>query len=157
MMVILRENVEHLGQIGDLVKVSDGFARNYLLPRKLVAIANENNVAQVEHQKKMLEKKRQALRSTAEELAKQLGEFSCTVERKVGENDKLFGSVTSADIQVALKKAGFAVEKRWIQLGTAIKSLGVYTVSVRLAPEVTTEMKVWVVKEGSAKATTKKA
>lgn len=147
MLVVLRENVENLGRIGDVVKVSDGYARNFLLPRNLVVAADEKNVAAIEHAKKTLEKKRQAQRGQAEELAKKLADFSCTLSRKVGENDKLFGSVSSGDIATALKNAGFAVEKRMVVIETPIKALGVHTVTVKLEPEVSADVKVWVVKE----------
>lgn len=147
MLVILRENVENLGMIGDLVKVSDGYARNYLLPRNLVVLADEANKAAIEHNKKSLEKRRLAQKSASEELAKKLGEFSCTLSRKVGENDKLFGSVTTSDIAEALNAAGYTVEKRQIHIETPIKTLGVHPVSVRLQPEVSATVKVWVVKE----------
>jgi large subunit ribosomal protein L9 len=148
MLVILRENVENLGRIGDIVKVTDGYARNFLLPRNLVAVADENNKAQVEHQKKMLEKKRLAQKGAAQDLAKKLGEVSCTLTRKVGENDKLFGSVTANDIIESLKAQGYtAVEKRMILIESPIRSLGVHSVTVRLEPEVEATLKVWVAKE----------
>ncbi len=147
MLVILRENVDNLGRTGEVVKVSPGYARNFLLPRKLVAIADETNVAAIENQKKQLEKKRQAQRAVAEDLAKKIAEVSCTISRKVGENDKLFGSVSGSDIAAALAKAGYQIDKRSIQIDNAIKTLGVHTVSVKLEPEVTASVKVWVVKE----------
>lgn len=147
MLVILRENVENLGRIGDVVKVSDGYARNFLLPRKLVVSADETNVAQIEHHKKSLEKKRLAQKAGAEEVAKKLEEISLTLSRKVGASEKLFGSVSTADIADALKKAGYTVDRRWIQLDAPIKSLGVHQVIVRLEPEVSANVKVWVVKE----------
>src|SRR4051812_48132209 len=105
MLVILRENVSNLGRIGDLVKVSDGYARNFLLPRNLVVAADEGNVAAIEHHKRSLEKKRQAQKVEAEGVAKRLADTSCTIARKVGEQDKLYGSVTTGDIADALKKA----------------------------------------------------
>src|SRR3954468_14629079 len=111
MLVVLRETVANLGRIGDVVNVTDGYARNYLLPRNLVVAADEKNVAAIEHHKKTLEKKRLAQRASSEELAKKLADYSCTIARKVGEHDKLFGSVTSHDIYEALKKAGYGVEK----------------------------------------------
>jgi large subunit ribosomal protein L9 len=147
MQVILLENVENLGRIGDLVSVTDGYARNFLLPRKLVAAADAANIASIEHHKRSLEKKRLASRGAAEELSKKLADFSCTISRKVGEGDKLFGSVTTSDIADGLKKAGFVVEKRMIQLEHPIKALGVHPITIRLEPEVTATMKVWVVKE----------
>jgi large subunit ribosomal protein L9 len=147
MLVILRENVENLGHVGDIVKVSDGYARNFLLPRKLVVAANEKNQAAIEHHRKALEKKRLAQKAAAEDLAKKLGELSVNVSRKVGEADKLFGSVSGADIADALKALGYTVDKRAIQIDNPIKSLGVHSVSVKLAPEVTGTVKVFVVKE----------
>lgn len=147
MLVVLRENVENLGRIGDVVNVTDGYARNFLLPRKLVVAADEHNIAAIEHHKKQLEKKRQAARASAEELSKKLSDFSCTLKRKVGEGDKLFGSVSNVDIADALKAAGFAVEKRMIHLEHHIKTLGVHPVTVKLEPEVSATVKVWVVKE----------
>lgn len=149
MLVILKENVDNLGRIGDVVKVNDGYARNFLIPKKLVVPANENNVAAIEHQKKMLDKKRQAEKLSAEELAKKISEFTCNIYRKVGEKDKLFGSVTSSDIFDSLKTAGFKIEKRSIHVKEPIKSLGVHTVEIKLLPEVTTQLKVWVIKEGA--------
>ncbi len=147
MLVILRENVENLGRIGDVVKVSDGYARNFLLPRSLVVAADEKNLAVIEHHKRMLEKKRVAQVATAKELATKLESFSCTIARKVGENDKLFGSVTPTDIADSLKKAGFKIDKRTITLDSPIKSLGVHPVTIKLEPEVSASVKVWVVKE----------
>lgn len=147
MLVILRENVENLGRIGDVVKVSDGYARNFLLPRNLVVAADERNVAMIEHHKKTLEKKRQAQKATAQELATKLAEFSCTIARKVGEHDKLFGSVSSADIATALKAAGFPVERRYVHVEHPIKTLGVHPVTVKLDAEISATVKVWVVKE----------
>ncbi len=147
MLVILRENVTNLGRIGDVVNVTDGYARNFLLPRNLVAQADDNNVRAVEHQKRMLEKKRQAQRASAEELAKKLSDFSCTIKRKTGEHDRLFGSVSTHDIAEAMKAAGYAVERREVILEHPIKALGVHPVIVRLDAEVSATVKVWVVKE----------
>jgi large subunit ribosomal protein L9 len=149
MLVILKENVENLGRIGDVVKVADGYARNFLIPGKKVVAANENNLSAIEHQKKMLEKKRSAEKSTAEELAKKISGFTCNITRKVGEKDKLFGSVTSNDIADALKVGGIEVEKRSIHIKEPIKALGVHNVEVKLLPEVVAQLKVWVVKEGA--------
>ncbi len=149
MLVILKENVDNLGRIGDVVKVSDGYARNFLIPKKMVAPANESNVAAVEHQKKMLEKKRAAEKGTAEEVAKKIAGFTCNISRKTGEKDKLFGSVTTGDIADALKAGGIEIEKRFIHLKEPIKALGVHTVEIKLLPEVSADLKVWVVKEGT--------
>ena len=147
MKVILRENVENLGKTGDVVKVSDGFARNYLLPRNMVILADETNVKEMEHHKKSLAKKRDKENTEAKEVAKKIEQFSCTIGRKVGENEKLFGSVTTSDIAEALAKGGYKVERRSIQLSEPIKQLGVVTVPVRLTADVTAQVKVWVVQE----------
>lgn len=148
MLVVLRENVQNLGRIGDVVKVSDGYARNFLLPRNLVVAADEQNVAAIEHHKKSLEKKRLAQRGVAEELVKKLADVSVTLSRKVGENDKLFGSVTSSDIVEALRAQGFtAIEKKMIVMEQPIKSLGMHPVTIRVEPEVEASVKVWVAKE----------
>jgi large subunit ribosomal protein L9 len=149
MLVILKENVENLGRIGDVVKVSDGYARNFLIPQKKVVPASQDNIAQIEHQKKMLEKKRAAEKLSAEELSKKIASFTCNISRKVGEKDKLFGSVTTQDIADALKAGGIDVEKRAIHLKEPIKALGVHNVEIKLLPEVVTSLKVWVVKEGA--------
>lgn len=147
MKVILRENVENLGKTGDIVRVSDGYARNYLLPRKLVIIADEQNVKAMEHHKKSLTRKREREKVEAQDVAKKLEQFSCTIARKVGENEKLFGSVTTADIAAALTKGGFSVDRRQVQLAEPIKQLGVITVPLKLATDVTAQVKVWVVQE----------
>ncbi|MBU6152666.1 MAG: 50S ribosomal protein L9 [Bdellovibrionales bacterium] len=149
MLVILKENVENLGRIGDVVKVADGYARNFLIPGKKVVAANENNLSAIEHQKKMLEKKRSAEKAGAEEIAKKIASFTCNITRKVGEKDKLFGSVTANDIADSLKVGGIEIEKRSIHIKEPIKALGVHNVEVKLLPEVTAQLKVWVVKEGA--------
>jgi large subunit ribosomal protein L9 len=147
MLVILRENVENLGLIGDVVKVPDGYARNYLLPRKLVVEADENNLVQIEHHKKALEKRRLAQKAVAQELATKLAEVSVTITRKVGENDKLFGSVSAGDIAEELKKQGYTVERRKVHIEHPIKTLGVHPVHIKLDNDVAASVKVWVVKE----------
>ncbi|MCC7441207.1 MAG: 50S ribosomal protein L9 [Bdellovibrionales bacterium] len=152
MKVILRENVEHLGSIGDVVRVSAGYARNFLLPRRLVTIANEANVAEIEHNKRILEKKRAADRATAQGQAAKLSEQSLTFTRKVGKGDKLFGSVTAADIVAELGKAGFKVSKSQVVLDDALKTLGVHPITIKLQPEVTATVKVWVAKDESSSA-----
>lgn len=147
MLVILRENVENLGRIGDVVKVSDGYARNFLLPQRLVETADDSNIRMIEHHKRLLEKKRAAQKAVSSELAKKLADFSCNISRKVGEGDRLFGSVSTADIADALKKAGFSVDRRYISLEAPIKTLGVHPVTINLESDVSAVVKVWVVKE----------
>ncbi len=147
MQVILRENVENLGRVGDIVKVSDGYARNYLIPRNLVFMADEGNVRAIEHQKKLLEKRAQEAKQGAQEQAKALSQVAVTILRKVGENDQLFGSVTAGDIVEALAAAGHQVERRFVQIADPIKALGTFSVIVRLLPDVTATIKVNVAKE----------
>lgn len=152
MKVILKENVENLGRTGDLVNVSEGFARNFLLPRKLVVVAQEGNIKMIENQKKLLEKKRLANRAEAEKLAEALAKVSITLARKVGENDKLFGSVTALEIAEALKAQGFSVERRMVQISHPIKTLGIHNVNVALEAGIDVSIKVSVVKESEEKS-----
>lgn len=147
MLVILRENVQNLGRVGDVVNVTAGYARNFLLPRNLVIAADERNLKVVEHHKRSLEKKRQAQKANAEEIAKKLNAFTCTIKRKVGEGEKLYGSVTTADIATAMKAGGFSIEKRWVELDSPIKTLGVHTVTVKIDTDVEAKVKVTIAKE----------
>lgn len=145
MKVILQKDVEKVGTIGQILNVADGFARNYLLPKGLALRAAENNVAHLEHQKKALSAKINKEKKDAEKFALKLSELSCTIAKKVGENEKLFGSVTSADIEEALAKEGVEVSRKNIVLEEPIKALGVYTVLVKLPQAVDANLKVWVV------------
>ena len=145
MKVILREDVQDLGAIGDLVTVKDGYARNFLLPRQLAVKANTKNMRQIEHQKRLIEANKVRVRSEAQDLATRLDGVSCTIPMLVGEQDKLFGSVTSKDIEEALLQEGIKLSRKRIILDEPIKSLGVYTVDVRLHSEVSGKLKVWVV------------
>ncbi|MBL7715679.1 MAG: 50S ribosomal protein L9 [Bdellovibrionales bacterium] len=147
MMVILRESVENLGHVGDLVKVTPGYARNFLFPNKKAVFANEKNRAAIEHQKKGLEKKRLAQKDAASELSKKLASVTVKVGKKVGEQNKIFGSVSTADIAESLKKLGFEVARRAIHIDAPIKQLGDYVVTAKLAPEVTADVKIQVIKE----------
>ena len=145
MEVILREHVEHLGVRGDVVKVTPGYARNYLLPRKLALAVTENNKRQIEREKKLAEARDLEEKSAAEAVAARLGALDVEIARRVGENDALYGSVTSADIAQALKDKGFEVDKRKIQLPDALKALGETTVPVKIHREVIAQVKVRVV------------
>lgn len=149
MEVILKEDVPNLGQMGEVVRVRDGFARNYLLPRGLVLTANKKNLKAVEHQKRVIGDKRERLAKQAQTLAEKLMSLSLIISAKAGEEGKLFGSVTSMDIEKALKEKGFDVERRKIHLETPIKNLGDFEVPVRLAADVTASVKVSVVSEES--------
>ena len=145
--VILQENIDKLGNVGDLVKVRDGYARNYLLPRKLALLADERNVRKMAHQKRITQHQLNRLLKSAKTLAEKIESVSCTISRKAGEEDKLFGSVTNRDIQEALKAEGIEVDKKNIQLAEPIKILGVFTVPVKIHKDVTANLKLWVVKE----------
>ena len=146
MELILIKDLEHLGKIGDVVNVKEGYARNYLLPQKLVLEATEVNKKIVEKEKLRIGKKKEESKKGAEELAQKLEKFSLTIPVQVGEKDKLYGSVTLQDISDLLKKEGFDIDKRKIELSTPVKALGIYSIKIKLNPQVTATMKVWVVK-----------
>ncbi len=147
MKVILREDVNHVGKMGDLVTVKDGYARNYLLPRDMAAPATERNVRALEHQKRLIETKRKKERAAAEELVKRLASMPLTFPMQAGEDDKLFGSVTSKDIADALAAKDFVVDRRKIVLEKPIKALGTFTVPIRFSSDITGEVSVSVVKQ----------
>ncbi|MFN8572302.1 MAG: 50S ribosomal protein L9 [Gemmatimonadaceae bacterium] len=146
MEVILRQAVDSLGHPGDLVKVSAGFARNYLLPRGIAVEATEGNKRRIAQEKARLEAAENSRRESAQELAARVEQVSLTFSARVGEEGKLFGSVTAADIAEQLAAQGFSIEKRLIDLHEPIKALGVYRVPVRLHADVRPEVKVWVIK-----------
>ena len=145
MEVILREHVESLGRRGDVVKVAEGYARNYLLPRKLALPVTDHNKRQIDRERKAAEARDMEEKSAAEAIAVRLTELEVEIRRRVGENDTLYGSVTSADISQALKDKGFDVDKRKIVLPEPLKALGENTVPVKIHREVTAQVKVKVV------------
>jgi len=147
MNIILTEDVESLGSAGDLLKVKDGFARNFLIPGGKAMVATTQNVKMLEHQKQLVQSKLNKLKREAELLAGKIGAISCTVAKPVGEEDKIFGAVTAADIQSSLAHEGLTIDKRIILLEEPLKSLGIFTVPIKLHPDVTAQLKVWVVKE----------
>jgi len=147
MEVILRDHVEHLGNRGEIVKVADGYARNYLLPRKLALLATEGNKKRVERERKQFEAVEAEQRSAAEAIASRLTAIDVAIARRVGENDTLYGSVTNADIAEALKEKGFDLDRRKILLPDALKALGEVTVPVKLHRDVTAQLRVQVVRE----------
>jgi large subunit ribosomal protein L9 len=146
MEVILREHVENLGRRGEVVKVAAGYARNYLLPRKLALPVTEENRRQVERERKVAEARELAERHDAEGIAARLADVELSFARRVGENDTLYGSVTAADIAQALAERAFDVEKRQVHLHEPLKQLGEFTVPVKLHRDVTADVKVRVVK-----------
>ena len=151
MEVILKEDVAKLGARGDVVKVAEGYGRNFLLPRKL-AIEASGNKAVIEQMKAASVRRSAKEKAQAEELAKQFDGVSVSFERKAGEHDQLFGSVTSGDIADALEKKGFNVDRRKIQLHEPLKTLGDFTVPVKLHKDVTAHLKVVIGKEAAVEA-----
>jgi large subunit ribosomal protein L9 len=147
MQVILLEDISSLGKIGDLVKVSDGYARNYLIPKKKAILATEKNLKVLEHQKRLVQHQIGKTKKDAETIAQQIEALSCTFAKTVGESGKLFGSVTSMEIETYLNENGFNVDRKKIQLEEPIKSIGMFTVPIKLHPEVLAHLKVWVVQE----------
>ncbi|MGH9651126.1 MAG: 50S ribosomal protein L9 [Terriglobales bacterium] len=147
MEVILKEDVPKLGSRGDVVKVAEGYGRNYLLPRKLALEATKANRAVIEQMKAAALRLSVRDKADAEALAQQMKELTLTFHRKVGEQEHLFGSVTSGDVAEALEAKGFTVDRRKVRLDEPIKSLGEFNVSVRLHKEVTASFKVAVQKE----------
>jgi large subunit ribosomal protein L9 len=149
MEVILREQVDNLGRRGEVVKVADGYARNYLLPRKLALPATEGNKKQIERERAKLEARETEERKVAEAMAHRMTTLELVVERKVGETEALYGSVTSSDIAEILSVKGFDLDKRKIQLAEPIKALGEFEIPVRLQRDVVALVKLRVVAEGT--------
>jgi large subunit ribosomal protein L9 len=147
MEIILREDVPHLGKTGDVVKVKDGYARNYLLPKGLAYAATEANKRRISFEAERLARQRSVERTAAEAEATQLAGLKLTFTVKVGEEDKLYGSVTASDIQRRLEEQGLKVDKRKIDLPEPIRDLGEFTVGIKIHPDVRPEIAVSVVKE----------
>ena len=149
MEVILREHVEHLGKRGEIVKVASGYARNYLLPRKLALLVTEGNRKHVERERKIVETREGEERAQAEAIAARLAGVEITIARRVGDTAQLYGSVTSGDIADFLKAKGFEIDRRKLILPEPIKTIGDHNVPLKLHREVTAPLVVKVVKEGS--------
>jgi large subunit ribosomal protein L9 len=145
MEVILREHVDNLGRRGDIVKVAPGYARNFLMPRKLALAVTEGNKRQIEREKKIAEVKEAEEKTQAEAFAERLAQTEIEIARRVGENDTLYGSVTSADVASALQAKGFDVDKRKVTLPDPLKALGEFAVPVKIHRDVTAQVKVKVV------------
>jgi large subunit ribosomal protein L9 len=152
MKLILKEDVENLGEIGAIVDVAKGYGRNYLIPRNLAVEANPRNIKEFEHQKKNILAKVKKLRATAEDIAEKISAITVSLEAQAGEEDKLFGSVTSKDIAEAISQKGVEVDKRKIVLDEPIKRLGEYEVTVKVQQDVTATVKVEV-KKAAAETT----
>ena len=150
MEVILRQHVDNLGRRGEIVKVADGYARNYLLPRKLALLATAGNKQHVERERKIFEAREAEERAQAQTLATRLGSLTIAISRRVGDTEQLYGSVTAVDIADFLKTKGFEVDRRKLILPEPIKAIGEHNVPLRLHREVVVTLKVQVVKEGSS-------
>jgi len=147
MEVILREHVDHLGRRGDLVKVADGYARNYLLPRKLALLATEGNKKQIERERVKFDLKELEEQKVAQAVAERMAGVEIEIARKVGETEALYGSVTSSDIAAALAAKGFELDRRKLQLAEPLKRIGEFDIPVKLHRDVTAHIKVKVVAE----------
>lgn len=149
MKVVLQDNVENLGVVGDIVRVRDGYARNYLIPRHLALQASERNVSELEHQKRLTEARRSKIEASAQELATKVNSLSISLSRAAGEDGKLFGSVTTMDLETALTEQGLSFSRKQILLTDPIKTMGDYEVSVKVSPGVQGVFKLSVVAEAS--------
>ncbi len=147
MKVILRKDFEQLGKIGDLVEVKNGYARNFLLPRQIAYVATKGNIKALEEEKKQYAKREIKQLEDAKTMAAELEKVSITIPVKVGEEDKIFGSVTTQMIADALKEKNYNIDKRKIILDEPIKALGIYEVNIKLHNDVNTIVKTWVVRE----------
>jgi large subunit ribosomal protein L9 len=147
MQIVLLEDVPTLGRAGDTLKVSDGYGRNYLIPRKKAILATDKNIKNLEHQKRQIQHQLGNRKKDAERMAEQIEKLSCTFAKTVGESGKLFGSVTSMEIENYLKENGIDVDRKKILMEEPIKNLGMFTIPIKIHPEVTANLKVWVVQE----------
>jgi len=147
MKVILKDDVKNVGNMGDIVKVADGYARNYLVPRGLAVEASSKNVKSVEHEKRIIQEKSKKIKISAQDFSDRLSKVTLVMKANAGEEGKLFGSVTTMDIAEALKNEGFDIDKKKISLDEPIKRLGEHTVNVKIHPEITTNVTVQVVQE----------
>ena len=145
MLVILQKNVPNLGNVGDVVKVKDGYGRNYLVPRGMAVIADQSNRRRMAHQQREADAQRAKTKAEAEALAAKIAETPITIKAKVGEEGKLFGSVTNRDIVVTLAEAGVELDRRTLSMGDAIKSTGAFDIQVKLGMDVEATLKVYVV------------
>jgi len=150
MEIILRETIDNLGRAGQVVKVADGYARNYLLPKKLAYVATPGNLKVIEAERNSLLRKEAKQKEDAEKLQKMLEAVEVTIRRKVGEQDALYGSVTNADVAEALEKKGFEIEKRKIHMDDHIKTVGEFSIPIRLFKDVTAHIKLKVEPETEA-------
>ena len=147
MEVILSKDIDALGKLGEVVKVKDGYARNFLIPRKLAYIATAANLKRIEQQEKNRKIQYEKNKKEAEELADKISKASCTVSVEVNDLDKLYGAISEIDIAKALEIEGFTVDKRTIVIENPIEELGIFEIGVHLHPEVTAKIRLWVTKK----------
>jgi len=147
MKVILRKDIETLGNVGDIVDVKDGYARNFLIPRKIAYTALNGNLKALEDEKKSIARKSEKELHSAEKLSTELEKVSVTIPVQIGEEDKIFGSVTTQMISDALKEKDFDIDKRKIEIEESIKTLGIYNANIKIYSNVSVSIKVWVVRE----------
>lgn len=147
MKVILKEDVKSIGSMGQTVDVSDGFARNYLVPRGLAVEANLKNIRSLEHEKKVIQEKARKVKNSVQDLANRLANMNVVIKTKAGEEGKLFGSVTTMDIAEQLKNQGIEIDKKKISLDEPIKRLGTYAVNLKLHSEITAQVNIQVIEE----------
>ena len=145
--IILQEDVDNLGQVGEIVAVKAGYARNFLIPRKKAVVASLGSIRLLEHQKRVADRRKTELRDASMSQAKKMADIQITLTAKVGEQDKLYGSITTKDIATELIRSGFDVTHRAVRIGEAIKTVGMHKVEVRLQAGVMAQVKVWVVAE----------
>jgi len=146
MRVILKQEVAHLGEAGEIIEVRGGYGRNFLIPKGLAIPASEGSVAQLQHQHRIAEAIRRKERSRADALAERLSGLGVTIRREAGEDDRLFGSVTNRDLAEALAAEGVVIDRRIIQIEEQIKTIGLFTVPIRLHRDVTASLKVFVMR-----------
>lgn len=145
MRVILTQDVVKLGAIGEIVTVKNGYARNYLVPRGIAVVANESNQKELDHKRRVLEKKKALQIAEYKKIASQVESTSITIEKQVGEDERIFGTVTTSEIEAALKAEGLDISRRTISLDDDVKKVGVYHATVQFSSEVSAKVKVWVV------------
>jgi large subunit ribosomal protein L9 len=147
MKVVLKDDVKNVGKMGQIADVADGFARNYLLPKGLAIEASTKNVKSMEHEKRIIQEKAKKIRNSALDLSQKISAMTLVIKAKAGEEGKLFGAVTTMDIAEQMKNEGIEIDKKRISLDEPIKRIGTYSVSVKVHPEVSTQINVQVVEE----------
>jgi large subunit ribosomal protein L9 len=147
MKVILKEDIKHVGKMGQIVDVADGYARNYLIPKGLVTEASTKNIKFLEHEKRIIQEKSKKIRNSVQDLASRISSLTISIKAKAGEEGKLFGSITTMDVAEALQKEGVEIDKKKISFEEPIKRLGSYTVNIKLHPDVSAPLNIQIVEE----------